>query len=65
MTFSEACTLRVGDRVHRPDDPDHFGVIAGIVRGVWRINWNRNSGVFVRREEIPMGCTSKLEILKP
>jgi hypothetical protein len=64
MTFTEAMKLRIGDRIHRPDDPEHFGVIADIKRGVWRVSWSRNSGIFSHREEIPMGCVAKLEVLR-
>lgn len=65
MTFTEARTLKIGDRIHRPDDPEHFGVIADVVRGVWRIDWKRNNGLFSHREKIPMGCVSKIERLCP
>lgn len=64
MTFTEASNLKIGNKVHRPDDPHHFGVIANIVRGVWHVNWNRNSGMFSHRESIPMGAVSKIEPLK-
>jgi hypothetical protein len=64
MTFTQAMQLKVGDRITHADTRDaEFGTIADIVKGQLRVNWSKNSGVFLRRESIPMGAVSRLEVL--
>ena len=57
--------MRIGDRITHADTHDsEFGTIVDIVKGTWRVNWKKNSGIFLRRESIPMGAVSKLSPLR-
>jgi hypothetical protein len=63
MTFTEAMTLRVGDRVTAAARPGETGTIVAIRRGVWTIVWQGSDNPISRREDRPMGVCSKLEKL--